>query len=160
MMKQSVVLVLMSIFAVVGCEPAKPPRAKVEIPKDTVRLQPGPSDADAPTEFTTTESGLKYRILRKSDGPKPTDENVVRAHYRGRLADGKIFDSSYGSTGQAIEMPLKGFVPGWAEGIKLIGEGGMIELEIPPNLAYGDQQVAEIPPNSTLHFIVELLQVK
>ena len=159
-MKPSALAVLMLILTLVGCEPSKPPKPKVEIPKDTVRLEPSAADADAPTEFTTTESGLKYRILRKSDGPKPNDDSVVRLHFRGRLADGTLIDSSYGSTGQSLEFPVKGFIKGWGEGLKLIGEGGMIELEIPPELGYGDNKTGQIPPNSTLFFIVELLQVK
>ena len=56
---------------------------------------PGPTDADAPSEFTTTESGLKYRILRKSDGKVPTASDKVLVDYRGWLDDGKEFDSTY-----------------------------------------------------------------
>lgn len=159
-MRQCALTVLIAVLTLVGCEPSAPPKPKVEIPKDAVRLEPGPVDADAPTEFSKTESGLKYRILRKSDGPKPTDDSVVRVHFRGRLTDGTIFDSSYGSTGQSIEFPVKGFIKGWAEGVKMIGEGGMIELEVPPELGYGDKRTGDIPPNSTLLFVVELLQVK
>lgn len=159
-MRQRVLAALMVVLTVVGCEPSAPPKPKIVIQKDAVRLEPGPVDADAPTEFTTTESGLKYRLVRKSDGPKPTDDSVVRIHFRGRLADGTIFDSSYGSTGQSVEYPVKGFIKGWVEGLKLVGEGGMIELEVPPELGYGDKKTGDIPPNSPLFFTVELLQVK
>lgn len=116
-------------------------------------------DPDAPTEFTTTESGLKYRILRKSAGtkPQPTDEVVV--DYSGWLDNGLIFDSSY-ERQKPTTFVLASLIKGWTEGIQLIGEGGMIELEIPPDLGYGAQgQPPRIPPNSTLHFKVELRSI-
>ena len=122
----------------------------------------GPSDIDpdAPSEFSQTESGLRYRILRKSDGRKPDASNQVLVDYTGWLDDGTIFDTSYGRP-ESTSFRLANVVPGWTEGIQLIGEGGMIELEIPPNLGYGEQgQVPVIPPNATLHFKVELHRVE
>jgi FKBP-type peptidyl-prolyl cis-trans isomerase FkpA len=117
-------------------------------------------DDDAPEEFTTTASGLKYRIRRKSEGKKPTKVNSVKVHYKGWLDDGKQFDSSY-DRGQPIDFGLGQVVPGWTEGLQLIGVGGMIELEIPSKLGYGPGgKPPVIPPDSTLHFIVELLDVK
>lgn len=120
---------------------------------------PGPIDADAPKDFTTTPSGLKYKILRKSDGKKPTASSRVQVNYRGWLDDGTEFDSSY-AKGQPIDFPLGNVIPGWTEGVQLIGQGGMIELEVPPNLGYRQQKMGPIPPNSTLHFIVELIAVR
>ena len=122
----------------------------------------GPSDIDpdAPSEFSQTESGLRYRILRKSDGRKPDASNQVLVDYTGWLDDGTIFDTSYGRP-ESTSFRLANVVPGWTEGIQLIGEGGMIELEIPPNLGYGEQgQVPVIPPTETLHFKVELHRVE
>lgn len=122
----------------------------------------GPSDIDpdAPSEFSQTESGLRYRILRKSDGRKPDASNQVLVDYTGWLDDGTIFDTSYGRP-ESTSFRLANVVPGWTEGIQLIGEGGMIELEIPPNLGYGEQgQMGVIPPNATLHFKVELHRVE
>jgi len=148
------------LMLLIGCG-GPPPKVR-ELPKDTVRVKEGAIDPDAPQEFTTTESGLKYRILRKSDGRKPTPTDKVRVHYRGRFNDenGKIFDSSYGSSGESANFSLGGVIKGWTEGLQLVGEGGMIELIIPPELAYGDQGTPGMPPNSTLHFIVELIEVK
>ena len=156
------------LFGLVGCDfstakpivvPNPPPQELID--KDRIKVVPGPSDPDAPQEFTTTESGLKYRILRRSDGKKPTAEDRVRVHYRGTFDDGKIFDTSYGKTGSAIEFPLNGVVKGWGEGLQLVGEGSMIELEVPPELGYGkDGYPPTIPPDATLHFLVELLNVK
>lgn len=120
----------------------------------------GPTDADAPKEFTTTDSGLKYRILRKSDGKKPAATNTVEVHYHGWLDNDNVFDSSY-DRGQSISFGLNQVIPGWTEGMQLVGEGGMIELEIPSNLGYGKRGAGNvIPPDATLHFLVELLEVK
>ena len=118
----------------------------------------GKTDPDAPKEFTTTASGLKYRILRKTSGRKPTADNSVKVNYRGWLDNGKQFDSSY-DRGAPISFPLRGVVAGWTEGIPYVSEGGMIELEIPGPLGYPNGQ-GEIPPNATLHFIVELLAIE
>ena len=119
----------------------------------------GAIDSDAPEELTPTASGLYYRILRQSDGRKPKPTDTVLAHYRGTLDNGQQFDSSY-DRGEPTEFPLEGVIKGWTEGLQLIGEGGMIELEIPPNLGYGDMDRPKIPANSTLHFIIELEKVK
>jgi FKBP-type peptidyl-prolyl cis-trans isomerase FkpA len=120
----------------------------------------GPIDADAPKTFTTTASGLKYRVLRKGTGKQPKATNTVKVHYHGWLDDGKKFDSSY-DRGEMIEFPLNGVIPGWTEGMQLVGEGGMIELEIPSNLGYGKRGAGGvIPPDATLHFLVELNAVK
>ena len=122
---------------------------------------PGKIDADAPREFTKTESGLEYRILRKGSDKKPTARDTVVAHYKGWLDDKKIFDSSY-RRGEPIPFPLRGVIPGWTEGMQFVGEGGMIELAIPYKLGYGERGTpgGPIPPRANLHFVVELLKIK
>jgi FKBP-type peptidyl-prolyl cis-trans isomerase len=72
-----------------------------------------------------------------------------------------VFDSSY-KRNEPIEFPLNGVIPGWTEGMQLVGQGGMIELLIPSDLGYGARGTpgGPIPPNATLHFLVELLEVK
>jgi FKBP-type peptidyl-prolyl cis-trans isomerase len=121
--------------------------------------EPGPVDDDAPEEFTETDSGLKYRIRRKSDGDKATADDSVTVNYRGWLDDGTEFDSSY-QRGESISFPLGGVIPGWTEGMQLVGVGGMIELTIPAELGYGSRGAgAAVPPNATLHFLVELIGV-
>lgn len=123
-------------------------------------VEPGAVDPDAPEEFTKTPTGLKYRIRRKSDGAKPSAANSVTVHYKGWLDDGKEFDSSY-KRGEPITFGLKQVIPGWTEGMQLVGKGGMIELEIPSKLGYGAAGAGGvIPPNATLHFLVELIDVK
>jgi FKBP-type peptidyl-prolyl cis-trans isomerase FkpA len=131
-----------------------------DVPHPALPEGAGPIDADGPKEFTTTPSGLKYRILRKGAGGKPKATNTVEVHYHGWLDGGKVFDSSY-QRGESIEFPLNGVIPGWTEGMQLVGEEGMIELEIPSNLGYGARGAGGvIPPNATLHFLVELIDVK
>ncbi len=120
----------------------------------------GKIDESAPKAFTKTGSGLKYRVLRKGSGANPKATNSVRVNYHGWLENGKVFDSSY-QRGEPISFPLNGVIPGWTEGMQLVGEGGMIELTIPPDLAYGARGAgAAVPPNATLHFLVELLKVQ
>ena len=120
----------------------------------------GAMDSDAPRQFQTTDSGLRYRILRKSNGAKPTASNSVTVHYRGWLDSGKVFDSSY-DRGEPATFGLGQVVAGWTEGMQLIGVGGMIELWVPARLGYGTTgSGGDVPPNATLHFVVELLEVR
>ena len=107
----------------------------------------------------TTKSGLLYRVIEagKGDGIKPTD--IVKVNYTGKLPDGKVFDSSV-ERGQPAEFRLNQVVKGWTEGLQLVKKGGKIELVLPPELAYGEQGAgAAIPPNATLYFEVEVLDV-
>jgi FKBP-type peptidyl-prolyl cis-trans isomerase FkpA len=123
-------------------------------------FSPGPADSDAPAEFSETESGLKYRVLRKGNGNKPKPSNTVKVHYAGTLDDGTEFDSSY-RTGEPVSFGLTQVIPGWTEGLQLVDVGGMIELQIPSKLGYGDQGVpGSIPPGATLYFTVELFEIR
>ncbi len=107
----------------------------------------------------TTASGLQYKITREGKGKQPTASSLVKVNYKGMLVDGKVFDSSY-ARNQPVEFPLNQVIPGWTEGLQLLKEGGAATLYIPAKLAYGEQGVQGIPPNSTLIFDVELLEVK
>jgi len=127
----------------------------------TEKVKPGPIDKDAPQKFQTTKSGLKYRILRKSDQSKPEESHIVEMHYKGWLDDKTIFGSSYRS-GEKMSFPVDRVIQGWTEGLQLVGKGGMIELVVPPKLGYGERgmkarkKMGEVPPNARLHFIIEL----
>ena len=125
------------------------------------KVKPGEVDKDAPEEFTTTKSGLKYRIRRKAKGAKPKATDTVTVHYKGWLDSGKEFDSSY-KRGEPVSFPLNRVIKGWTEGMQLCPLGGMIELEVPAKLGYGGRGIpqAGIPPNATLHFLVELKEIK
>ena len=119
----------------------------------------GPDGRNAETNFQTTASGLKYRILRHGNGKRPTEYDRVQVSYRGWLDDGTVFDSSY-ERGKPITFKLRNVVPGWTEGMQYVSEGGKIELEIPSSLGYGAQgSPPSVPPFATLHFIVELHEV-
>ncbi len=121
----------------------------------------GKVDKDAPKTLTETKSGLKYRILRKGDDKKkPKATNKVEVNYHGWLDNGKVFDSSY-DRNESISFGLNQVIPGWTEGMQLVGNGGMIELEIPYKLGYGDRgSPPVIPPKANLHFLVELIDIK
>jgi len=111
--------------------------------------------------FEQTKSGLYYKITHKSNsGKKPVKGENVSVHYIGKLADGTVFDNSYGR-GEPIEFPIGiGYViPGWDEGIRLLEEGDKATFVIPPHLGYGEAGAGGvIPPNATLIFDVELVK--
>ncbi len=108
---------------------------------------------------TTTSSGLQYEVLTEGTGPKPTAANKVTCHYHGTLIDGTIFDSSV-QRGQPATFPLQAVIKGWTEGVPLMNLGSKYRFFIPSELGYGDRQVsAQIGPNSTLIFDVELLGI-
>ena len=128
-----------------------------------------------------TESGLLYKIIDEGDKnvKAKADTDVVEVLYTGKTREGKVFDSNrWADTPQerkniimtyqpemardnAIEFPLNGVIPGWTEGMKLVGKGGRIHLWIPSELAYGERGAGQdIGPNDALFFDVELLDVK
>lgn len=106
----------------------------------------------------TTESGLKYRMVKEGNGKKPKITDRVKVHYTGTLIDGTTFDSSV-ERGEPITFALNQVIPGWTEGLQLMDEGSKYMLYIPYNLGYGEQQAGIIPPGSTLIFEVELLEI-
>lgn len=103
-------------------------------------------------------SGLQYKVVKQGTGKSPTANDKVRTHYRGTLINGTEFDSSYKRNAPA-EFPVNGVIKGWTEALQLMKEGDKWQLYIPANLAYGEQARPAIPPNSTLIFEVELLEV-
>ena len=105
-----------------------------------------------------TASGLQYRIIAPGNNVKPGPQDKVLVHYKGTLLDGTVFDQTP-EGGDPIELPLSGVIPGWREGLQLVGEGGDIELFIPAALAYGESGNQGIEPNSTLIFHVQVAEV-
>ena len=108
-----------------------------------------------------TDSGLQYKIInRGSENINPGPNSVVKVHYVGKLTDGTEFDSSY-KRNQPATFPVNGVIRGWTEALQLMHVGDKFELIIPPDLGYGNQGAgAAIPPNATLIFEVELLEIK
>ena len=105
-----------------------------------------------------TASGLQYQIVQEGTGKQPKATDKVTVHYTGKLLDGTVFDSSV-QRGEPIEFGLNQVIPGWTEGVQLMKEGGKIILYIPSELGYGDRDMGQIPPGSTLIFEVELIKV-
>jgi len=111
-------------------------------------------------EVTELPSGLQYEILVTGAGAKPKIFHSVTCHYHGTLIDGTVFDSSV-KRGQPATFPLNMVIKGWTEGLQLMPEGSKWRFFIPPQLGYGDRHVsAQITPNSTLIFDVELISVR
>ena len=114
--------------------------------------------AGVPAE--TLPSGVKIVHNTDGTGPQPKATDTVKVHYRGTLADGKEFDSSY-KRGAPATFPLGRVVPCWTEGMQKIKVGGKATLTCPPATAYGDRGAGGVvPPNATLTFEVELLAIE
>jgi len=113
------------------------------------------------SKIKTSESGLMYVIIEEGEGDFATDGNVVKVHYSGYLEDSTKFDSSVERDEPfSFVVGNKQVIAGWDEGIRLLKKGGKARFVIPPSLGYGDITAGKIPPNSTLVFDVELLDVK
>ena len=112
--------------------------------------------------YEETASGLRFQILQKGTGKKATKGAGVSVHYKGQLLDGTVFDSSY-KRKQPIDfnVGLGQVISGWDEGIQLLQVGDKARFVIPSNLAYGAAGAGGvIPPDATLIFDVELMDVK
>jgi peptidyl-prolyl cis-trans isomerase A (cyclophilin A) len=111
--------------------------------------------------FKETESGLRYQILQKGDGKKAEKGNQVSVHYKGQLADGTVFDSSYKRNSPLdFQVGIGQVIPGWDEGICLLNVGDKARLVIPSDLGYGSAGAGGvIPPDATLVFDVELIGI-
>ncbi|CAN5540102.1 hypothetical protein BH09PSE5_BH09PSE5_32000 [soil metagenome] len=108
----------------------------------------------------TLPSGVKVEHVKVGTGAQPAASDVVKVHYRGTLADGKEFDSSY-KRGTPAEFPLNRVIPCWTEGMQKLKVGGKAKLVCPGATAYGAGGIpGTIPPNATLTFEVELLDIK
>lgn len=126
---------------------------------ETTSETTSPSQEEAETVLTTP-SGLQYVELEEGTGASPEKGNVISVHYKGTLEDGTKFDSSYDrSQPLQFQLGVGQVIQGWDEGLSTMKVGGKRKLIIPPTLGYGSQAVGPIPPNSTLIFEVELVDI-
>ncbi|MGD0304932.1 MAG: FKBP-type peptidyl-prolyl cis-trans isomerase [Candidatus Acidiferrales bacterium] len=141
---------------------AKAAQAEAQVQGDANKKAGDAFLADNKTKdgVVTLPSGLQYKVITAGTGPKPAATDTVVCNYRGTLIDGKEFDASAKHGGPA-SFPVNGVIKGWTEALQLMPVGSKWQLFIPPNLAYGPQGAgADIGPNSTLVFDVELLSIK
>ena len=109
----------------------------------------------------TLESGLQYKIIKQGvkNGPSPVGPQVIRANYHGYFPNGKVFDSSY-ERGEPLEYNANAFIAGWNEALTLMQPCSAWILYVPGDIAYGPRGRSGIPPNATLVFNMQLLEVK
>ncbi|MFP2927824.1 FKBP-type peptidyl-prolyl cis-trans isomerase [Pyxidicoccus sp. 3LG] len=106
-----------------------------------------------------TESGLVYKELTAGTGEQPKASDIVKVHYKGTLANGTEFDSSY-KRGEPTQFPLQGVIKCWTEGVQKMKVGGKAKLVCPSDIAYGDRGAPpNIPGGAALVFEVELLEI-
>lgn len=143
--------------------PARKSRATRAAPTARPAAAVSPTAVKDERASTTTATGLTYFVTKRGDGRKPKVGETVVVHYTGMLTNGIKFDSSR-DRNEPIDFPLgQGrVIKGWDEGIAQLGIGDQAILIIPPQLGYGERGAGngEIPPNATLIFIVELVDVK
>ena len=163
-----IVLIVVGSLARFGCEAKK--EAAVESTAVSAPVTTAPAAPAAPAEpsypgdavdgaGTVTASGLKYYDMVVGDGPQPSGPATrVTVHYTGWLTDGTKFDSSV-DRDRPSTFGLNGVIAGWTEGVGSMRVGGKRKLVIPPDLAYGSSGRPSIPPNSTLIFDIELLEI-
>ena len=107
----------------------------------------------------TTDSGLQYEVITEGKGAKPGATDMVKVHYTGSLLNGQVFDSSV-QRGTPAQFGVHQVIPGWTEALQMMSIGSKYKLYIPARLAYGENGAGDrIPPNATLIFEVELLDI-
>ena len=146
---------------------ANPPEKVPPIARPTPRTEPdaAPNVPKAPPPlpkgWIRTASSLEYKDKKVGKGPAAKSGDAVTVHYKGWLDNGTVFDTSRKAGRGPFPFTLGSgaVIPGWDEGVAGMKVGGVRELKVPPKLGYADQEMGTIPPNSTLHFEVELLKI-
>ena len=107
---------------------------------------------------TSLDNGIQYEVIKSGKGESPTEDDIIFAHYEGKLIDGTVFDSSY-ERGTPLKFQMGNVIKGWGEILKIMKPGDKWKVAIPSELAYGEKGAGErIGPNKTLIFTVELIQ--
>lgn len=104
-------------------------------------------------------NGIQYKVITQGSGEKPTANDQVEVNYEGKLLDGTVFDSSY-ERGEPITFGVTQVIPGWTHILQQMPVGSKWIVYIPQELAYGDRDMGQIPPYSTLEFTIELLGIE
>ena len=147
-------------------------KARITCVSDSARGEAGPQAPEGTTvtfdlelllpgaaEEVELPAGLVIRTLRPGSGAHPRATDKVKVHYEGRLGDGTVFDSSI-ARGEPAEFPLNGVISCWRYGVQKMQVGEKVQLTCPPDIAYGAKgQPPSIPPNATLTFDVELIEI-
>ncbi len=107
----------------------------------------------------TLASGLQYRVLQTGSGAEIGQADWVTLHFQGRLADGRVFESSYGEGGQPGAFQVSNVLAGWMEALELMRVGSRWELTIPPHLAFGSSAHGVVPANAVVIYELEVLAV-
>lgn len=165
---KSVWVLIAAAIMLVACAPASPTPTGTPLPPTStpVPVEAEPPAVSTPGEDTagliTTDSGLQYRDLEVGTGDEAGEGAIAVVHYTGRLEDGTVFDSSLESDSPlSFEVGAGQVIQGWDEGVASMRVGGKRLLTIPPDLAYGEGGFPNvIPPNATLIFEVELLELR
>lgn len=107
-----------------------------------------------------TPGGVQYKVLKEGTGALPTDTSTVKCLYEGRLIDGTVFDSNTeeGRDPFEVNLAMPRVIQGWVEALKLMPAGSKWEVYIPQELGYGQQDMGQIKPFSTLIFTIEVLK--
>jgi FKBP-type peptidyl-prolyl cis-trans isomerase len=112
------------------------------------------------SKMVQTSSGLMFQILQPSNGRIAMSGDTVAVYYKGTLADGTVFDSTEGKSPFIFPLGAGKVIKGWDEGVAGMRVGEKRKLIIPAKLGYGAQNLPTIPPNSTLIFEVQLLEIQ
>ena len=159
--KTSLLLVLAAAliaFALNACDTSSDDDSGLEIDRDFIIAESFTEQADS---VVTTESGLQYLQVEAGTGAQAEAGDRVFVHYIGQLTNGGEFDNSY-ERGAPLDFVLGDgrLIPGFAEGVSLMRAGETARILIPPNLAYGARGSGDIPPNATIAFELELVEVR
>ena len=157
----SILCTLAFSYLTINAQSKPKPKAKPMVKKETKKPIKLNSKKTKMNDTITTPSGLKYTITRKNPtGKQPVKGDKIKAHYTGTLLNGKKFDSSRDKNQPfSFNVGDSQVIQGWDEGFLYLRTGETATLIIPSELGYGGQDMGDIPPNSTLIFDVELLEV-
>ncbi|MAO82741.1 MAG: peptidylprolyl isomerase [Myxococcales bacterium] len=161
-MKKWLLFVTPALLVLSCASEAKKPSAPN--PKAAVKYDQSKTPKNTPkgAKLMSSPSGLQWQVLQEGSGPKPTQGQTIAAHYTGTFPDGKVFDSSVKrGTPLVFKVGVGQVIKGWDEALLDMRAGERRQLIIPPELAYGARGAGGvIPPNATLHFEVELVELR